>query len=77
ANPVGDIAQIIKNHKIGLTVKYYAEDVAEKTIFLLNRPHLIKKFGFNARKTAEKYFDWKILAEKLNEIYKSVNSKNY
>ncbi|MCX8092704.1 MAG: glycosyltransferase, partial [Candidatus Goldbacteria bacterium] len=46
ANPVGDIAQIIKNHKIGLTVKYYAEDVAEKTIFLLNRPHLIKKFGF-------------------------------
>lgn len=69
ANPVGDIAQVIKKHKIGLTIKYFAEDVADKTLYLLNKPGLIKKFGYNARKTAEKFFNWEILAKILNDKY--------
>lgn len=69
ANPVGDIAQIIKKHNIGLIMKYSAVDVAKKTLFLLNKPRLIKKLGANARKTAEKYFNWGILAKELNKKY--------
>lgn len=69
ANPVGDIAGIIKKHKIGLTINYSGSDVAKKTLFLLSKPTLMKKLGTNARKTAEKYFNWEILANSLNEKY--------
>ncbi len=75
ANPVGDIAQIIKNYNIGLTIKYSSNDVAQKTLFLLKRPGLIKLLGKNSRKVAERYFDWKILAKKLNEKYILVSSQ--
>jgi glycosyltransferase involved in cell wall biosynthesis len=72
ANPVGDIAWIIKKYKIGLCIEYSLIDVADKKLFLLNKPKLIKQSGINARKTAEKYYNREILSKKLNHKYEEV-----
>jgi glycosyltransferase involved in cell wall biosynthesis len=69
ANPVGDVAGLIKKYKIGMTMEYSPDDVAKKALFLLVRPGLIKQMGNNARKTAEKYFNWENFSKKLNEKY--------
>ncbi len=75
ANPVGDIAGWIKKYKIGITASYSGKSIAEKTLYLLKRPGLMKKLGRNARKTAENVLSWDKIAGLMEKIYKKALSE--
>ncbi|MEO0142115.1 MAG: glycosyltransferase family 4 protein [candidate division WOR-3 bacterium] len=52
------------------------KDLAEKIIFLLENPALMREFGENGRKKAMAY-DWKLVTEKILDFYREVlNKKN-
>ena len=48
------------------------KEFARKTLELLENPELREKIGANGRSVVEKYYDWKILAEKVDGIYQDL-----
>jgi glycosyltransferase involved in cell wall biosynthesis len=58
---------------------YKVEDVnklSEAVIQVLTDKKLSEKLGENAREYAEKFFNWRTIAEKTLQIYNSALSKN-
>lgn len=50
------------------------DEFASKTLNLLSDEYMYEKLSRNGRKFIEKYFDWRNIAENLNNIYKSAIS---
>ena len=71
SNRTGDLVELFDTHKIGLLAVDDYEDIAEKTLTILKQKKLCYELGLNARKAAEKYYDWSILARKLEVCFKS------
>ena len=74
SNRTGDLVELFQKHRIGLLASDDPEDVAAKTFQLLSDEQLAKEMGITARKTAEKYYDWKLLARKLESCFSEVLS---
>ncbi len=47
-------------------------DFANSIIELFNNPNLQQKLGVNARRLATQKYDWKIVSEKINNLYKNM-----
>lgn len=47
-------------------------EFAEKTVFLLQHPEIVRKIGKNARKVIEEYYDWEVIGKKMHELYEDV-----
>ncbi|WP_284680626.1 glycosyltransferase family 4 protein [Aceticella autotrophica] len=68
ATDMGELGDLIKKNKCGITITYSYTDLLEKLIMLLNNPDKLRSMGSNGLKAAEMY-DWKNLFEKeLNII---------
>ena len=72
SNRTGDLIALFKKNKIGLLASDEPSDVAEKVIQILSDKQLADEMGGTARQTAEKYYDWGILARKLERCFKEV-----
>jgi glycosyltransferase involved in cell wall biosynthesis len=69
---VGIAKRIIKNNFNGVLTLNRPHNFANSIIKLLKNKKLRKKIEKNARKTAEEKLDWKIMAKKLENIYKTL-----
>lgn len=69
SNRTGDIVELFKEHNIGLLASDDPEDFAAKTINILTDEDLSLRVGRNARKAAEKYYDWSLLTRKLESCF--------
>lgn len=70
ASNVGGIPEWLEDGKTGFLVKPGDSDaIAEKVIYLLKRPKLMKKMGLEGRKKAEKEFDIKNYVKKIEKLY--------
>jgi glycosyltransferase involved in cell wall biosynthesis len=69
ASNVGIAKEIIKNYYNGILTSNHPEKFAEAIVRLLEDENLRKKIEKNARKTAEKRLDWKIIAKRLENVY--------
>ncbi len=69
SNPTGDIRDLFEKHQIGLLADERPEDMAQKVIRILSNEQLAFKLGQNSRKTAENYYDWKILTKRLEKCF--------
>lgn len=47
-------------------------EFAEKTVFLLQHPEIVRKIGKNAREVIEEYYDWEVIGKKMHELYEDV-----
>ncbi|WP_319405962.1 glycosyltransferase family 4 protein [uncultured Desulfosarcina sp.] len=65
SNKTGDLVALFEKHKIGLLASENPEDLSEKTLILLSDETMSKELGFNARQTAERYYDWRLLSKNL------------
>ena len=72
SNRTGDLIDLFDRHRVGLLAADDPEDIAEKVLLLLADQSLADEMGANARKTAEKFYDWRILAEKLVHCFTEV-----
>ena len=72
SNPTGDMVDLFGTHKIGLLASEDPEGFAETTLELLNNDDLLVEIGKSARQVAEKYYDWKIMAKKLESCFMEV-----
>jgi len=71
ANPIGDVAHIIRQHQIG----FLAQDTKELTVVLdrvLRDRDLQKTMGIQARHVAETQYAWPALIQTLEQFYTSV-----
>lgn len=67
----GGIPLAVKDGKNGYFVKSRnSSDIVQKVNKLLDNDTLRKKMGVSARKIAVERFNWEIIAEKFNNIYK-------
>lgn len=73
---VGEIGEYIRNFEIGFVSKDTPELFAVNTMTLLSDPQLCTRFGIKAREVAEKYFDWNLIAENVEEFYYSMLSQS-
>ena len=48
------------------------KEFAKKTLELLENPELQEEIGNNGRSVVEKYYDWKVIAEKVDGIYQNL-----
>ena len=76
SNRTGDLIKLFEDHEIGFLASEVPEDFASKTIELINNPTLSAEFGKNARWTAEKYYDWRLLTKKLEKCYYDIIKNN-
>jgi len=51
---------------------YNSKDIAEKILYLLNKPNEAKELGKKGRKLIEKKFNWEVESEKLLEMYNNL-----
>jgi len=65
SNRTGDIIDLFEKHEIGLLASDYPEDLAAKTLTILDDDQMALRMGRNAKLTAERYYDWRILSKKL------------
>lgn len=70
ATKVGEVARKLQG--CALITEDSPDEVAEATLRLLKDGKLAKRLGERARKRAAKYYDWKVLGKKLNEVYREV-----
>jgi glycosyltransferase involved in cell wall biosynthesis len=45
---------------------------AEKTVYLLNNQHIANEMGMAGRKIIEKYYDWNVIKENMEQLYNEV-----
>ena len=71
-NDVGDVAEVVKTHGIGLVADQSVEDFAAKIVILLKDSRLAEEMGDKARRLACTRYSWGILAVKLEQVYQQV-----
>jgi glycosyltransferase involved in cell wall biosynthesis len=74
ANPVGDMKIWVKKYGIGELADYSGASMAKALEKLLSHKGLMKEYGKNARKTAEKVLSWGLAAEKLEKAYEIIKN---
>ena len=47
-------------------------EFADKTVYLLQNPEIAKNMGGKARQVVEKYYDWRIIGQKIYNVYNNV-----
>ena len=65
SNRTGDLIPLFEKNEIGLLSSDDPEDFSKKMLSILDNEELSLRMGFNARRTAEKYYDWSLLARRL------------
>ena len=76
SNRTGDLVKLFNDHNIGLLSSEDPAEFASKTLELLNNFTLSKKIENNARQTAEKYYDWKLLTKKLEKCFLEITNRH-
>jgi len=76
SNPTGDMVNLFETHNIGLLASENPEDFAQTTLQLLSNDDLLNEIGQSARVVAEKYYDWKQMARKLERCFMEVVAMN-
>ena len=71
-NRTGEMIEIYKKNNIGLLASDDPKDFADKIMDILSDDEQCAELGRNARKTAEKYYDWKLLSKELEACFFSV-----
>jgi glycosyltransferase involved in cell wall biosynthesis len=69
SNYTGDLIYLFNKHKIGLLASENPEDIASKTIRFLDDREYATDIGKKARHAAEQFYDWKILARRLEKCF--------
>ena len=76
SNRTGDLVKLFNDHNIGLLSSEDPAEFSSKTLEILNNFTLSKKIENNARQTAEKYYDWKLLTRKLEKCFLEITNKH-
>jgi len=64
---------VVKDNETGILVEpKNADELAEKIKYLLNNPERASELGKNARQRIEAEFQWRVIVEKLENIYKAL-----
>jgi glycosyltransferase involved in cell wall biosynthesis len=72
---VGGIPETIQSGKNGFLCKPFdAEAFSSQILFLLEHPSEALEMGYQARKTIEERFDWRIVVKKVLKVYEEVLS---
>lgn len=69
-NNVGDIAEVVRTYRIGLTAEQGAIPFAAQLVRLLLDEPLAEELGKNAREAACNRYSWALLAEELERKYR-------
>jgi glycosyltransferase involved in cell wall biosynthesis len=69
ASAVGDVADVLRAHDIGLLARPTPEDLASKALELLGDSERRERQGRMARAVAVREFDWRLRAARLEEFY--------
>lgn len=72
ATAVGDVAEFMRQYKIGVLAQDTPEDLADKVGYLLADPALRAEYGRTARHVAETVMDWRFRAQEMEEVYEKV-----
>jgi len=72
ACPVGDIAFLFKQHKIGILAKNEPEAFANAVMELLGNPSARAEMGAKARTVAENILSWGMLTNELETFYNKI-----
>jgi glycosyltransferase involved in cell wall biosynthesis len=75
SSDAGNAKQILGENRGVLLQNYTEEEIAEKSIMILNNENLAKNIGKDARKYVEKYHSWKKISKETEELYYSVINK--
>jgi glycosyltransferase involved in cell wall biosynthesis len=75
ATAISGITDVIDNHKTGLLVPTNSpENLANAILMLIEDSKLSEEIAKNARMHVQKYYDWDIIASKIEEVYLSFNN---
>jgi glycosyltransferase involved in cell wall biosynthesis len=67
---VGGIPETITDGKNGFMCKpFNPTEFSDRILYLLEHPQAAKEMAFQARKTIEERFDWRIIVKKVLEVY--------
>jgi len=66
------IDESVSKHNMGLVCKYDAKDFFEKIDKLNSNRDLLKTLGKNGRKAYLENFSWKIMSQRIRELYKNL-----
>lgn len=75
-NPVGDVAEVVKSKNAGIFSNYNAQEMAKVVEGLLSDRSTLRAIGERGRKLAEESFNPVIEAEKLLQIYQSLQHES-
>ncbi|MFH0788174.1 MAG: glycosyltransferase family 4 protein [Pseudomonadota bacterium] len=72
----GGIPEILLDEKTGLLMKEKdnSKELAAKILFLLKNPEPARALGANGRRLMEEHFSWTRIAERLEDLYDSLDS---
>jgi glycosyltransferase involved in cell wall biosynthesis len=73
--PVGGLVDTMEDGRQGLIISTKIPDskeIAEKIIYLIENPYLLKKISENNIREAKEKYDVKIVTEKITEIYSEI-----
>lgn len=76
ACPVGDVADLFREHEIGILAPDDPEEFAERTLGLLDNEPLQEMLAINARRVATEKFSWELLTDRLEGFYYRVLSRS-
>ena len=72
---VGGIPETISDSKDGFMCQpFNPKQFSDRILYLLEHPASAKEMGFQARKTIEERFDWRIIVKKVLAVYNEVLS---
>jgi len=72
ATAVGDVVDLFDRHRVGWLARPDAEDIAQWTVVVKGDPATLQEMGHSARETAQRYYAWETLVERLDRFYTSV-----
>ena len=66
------IDKIVKDNSIGVVIDYDAKDLYKAIKYLVTNPDKCEEMGIRARKLYDEKYNWRIMSQRLLEIYKSL-----
>ncbi len=72
ATEVGDAAEVIRTHRVGICASPNARGMADAILNLLSRPNEISVIGQRARSVAEQHFDLRTQGSDLQTFYREL-----